>query len=109
MTQHDREQQLFVSLVTMFHLAAMQQMGKIKNPITDAIERNLEACRDSIDLLEMLKSKTRGNLSAEEARLLEQVLQELRLNYVDESSKPQEAPKSSNAPEAPDARDEKTP
>jgi hypothetical protein len=100
---------MFVSLVTMFHLAAMQQMGKIKNPLTDSIERNLEAARESIDLLEMLRSKTRGNLSAEETRMLEQVLQELRLNFVDESSKPQPASETSDAQKAPPANDEKTP
>jgi hypothetical protein len=109
MSQPDRELQMFVSLVTMFHLAAMQQMGKIKNPLTDSIERNLEAARESIDLLEMLRSKTHGNLSADETRLLEQVLQELRLNFVDESSKPKPTAEAGEAQKANHASDEKTP
>jgi hypothetical protein len=82
---------MFTQIVLMFHTAAMQQLGKLKNPITDALERDLEAAQNSIDLLDMLKEKTRGNLSAEESRLLLQVIQELKLNYVDEAGKP-EAP-----------------
>lgn len=91
MEEHEMHQIMFTQLVAMFHAATMQQLGKIKNPMTDAIERNLDAARNSIDILAMLQAKTRGNLSADEERFLKQVLQELRLNYVDESQKP-EAP-----------------
>jgi hypothetical protein len=82
---------MFTQLVLMFHTAAMQQLGKLKNPLTDSLERSLEAAQNSIDLLEMLKEKTTGNLSADESRLLLQVLQELKLNYVDEAGKPEPA------------------
>ncbi len=93
---------LFTQLVIMFHSATMQQLGKIKNPVTDKIERNLQAAQGSIELLEMLKEKTLGNLHDDEARLLNQVLQECRLNYVDETNKPDTA--------APSAKEEqKTP
>ena len=88
----NRDQQLFAALVAMFQFAAMQQMGKIKNPTTDTIDRNLDAARESIDMLDMLKAKTHGNLSGEETQFLEQVLQELKLNFVDESAKPQSPP-----------------
>ena len=81
---------MFTQLVLMFHTAAMQQMGKLKNPITDAIERNLDAAKNSIDLLDMLKEKTKGNLSDDESRLLRQVVQELKLNFVDEKNRPEE-------------------
>ena len=100
MSTAERNQQLFASVVAMFHLAAMQQMGKIKNPLTDAIDRNLDAARETIDILDMLKSKTRGNLSGEEERLLGQVLQELKLNFVDETSKPPPEPPPSGEPDA---------
>ena len=83
---------LFTQLVVMFHSATMHQLGKIKNPITDKIERDLAAAKGSIDLLEMLQEKTRGNLRDEENRLLSQVLQECRLNYVDEANKPEPPP-----------------
>jgi len=84
----NRNEIMFTQIVLMFHTAAMQQMGKIKNPLTDKIERDLAAAKNSIDILEMLREKTRGNLSQDEGRLLTQVLQELRLNYVDEANKP---------------------
>jgi hypothetical protein len=78
---------LFGQLVAMLHFAAMQQMGKIKNPMTDTLERNLEAARHTIDTLNMLQVRTRGNLTTEEDQFLRQMLQELKLNYVDEVAK----------------------
>ncbi len=83
----EKNSALFFSLVMTFHAAAMQQMGKVKHPISDKIERDLEQAQMSIDLLDMLQSKTQGNLSEEEARLLGNILQELKLNYVDEAAK----------------------
>jgi len=47
-------------------------------------ERNLEAAKQTIDILGILKDKTRGNLSDEEERLLESLLYELRMRYVRE-------------------------
>jgi len=88
MDTKQKQNQLFIQLVAMFHIAGMQQMGKIKHPVTDKIERNLEAAQNSIDLLDMLKEKTRGNLSEEEEKMLDQILQELKLNFVDETAKP---------------------
>jgi hypothetical protein len=67
----------------------MQQLGKIKSPFTDKLERDLQGAQGTIDMLEMIRDKTKGNLSGEEARLIGQVLQELRLNYVDEANKPE--------------------
>jgi hypothetical protein len=78
----NKDQMLFTNLIIMFQSAAMQHMGKIKNPITDTIERDLEQARISIDLLEMIEKKTKGNLDAYEKKILQSVLQELRLNYV---------------------------
>lgn len=80
----------FLQLVTMFQFAAMQQMGKIANPVTNEIERNLAQARASIDLLEMLQRKTEGNRTESEEQLLKKVLFELQMNYVDESRKPDE-------------------
>jgi hypothetical protein len=45
-----------------------------------------------IDTLEMLENRTKGNLSQDESRMLAQMLQELRLNYVDEAQKPPPPP-----------------
>lgn len=78
---------LFLQLVYIMHAGAMQAMGKIKNPLTDKIERNLEQAQQSIDMLVMLRDKTKGNLTVQEASLIAGMLSELQLNYVDESNK----------------------
>jgi len=67
-----------------FHSSGMQGLGKVMNPVTNKIDRNLEQAKQSIDMLEMLRDKTKGNLSPESERLLSQFLSDLRLNYVDE-------------------------
>jgi hypothetical protein len=76
---------LFVNLVLLFKNAALQQMGKIMNPITGKIEKSMEQASFSIDMLEMLKGKTRGNLSEDLDKLLDSTLLELRMNYVEET------------------------
>lgn len=91
MDASEKQAALFVQLMLMLHAAAMQHMGKIKNPVTNAVERELPAAQGMIDMLEMLQVRTRGNLSSEEAKMLDQVLQELRLNFVDEVNKPDPA------------------
>ena len=103
MNETEKGQYYFSQLVLMFHAAAMQQMGKIKNPLLDKIERDLAAAQNSIDLLDMLKEKTKGNLTPEEERLLTNVLKELKLNYVDEMNKPTDGrpkPEATSASEA---------
>ncbi len=91
MTDQEKHNALFVSLLLMFHSAAMQYMGKVKNPATDKIERSLEQAQAMIDMFDMVKEKTRGNLTDEESKLLANLTQELKLNYVDEVSKPSPA------------------
>jgi hypothetical protein len=56
----------------------------------DQAELNLPAARHTIDLLAVLQEKTRGNLSLEEQRLLENSLTELRFRYVEAANKPAE-------------------
>lgn len=89
MESAEKDLMLFSSLVIMLHSAGMQQLGKIKHPVTGKVERHLPAAQDTIDILDMLKAKTKGNLSQEEDRLITQVLAELKLNYVDEANKPE--------------------
>ena len=81
------DEQLFIHVMYFFHSSAMIAMGKLKNPATDKIERKLEQAKQSIDILSMLKEKTKGNLSPELSGLLHKLLTELRLNFVDESNK----------------------
>jgi hypothetical protein len=84
MNKEQKHQLLFTQLVIMFHAATMQQLGRVKHPVTDKLEKNLEAAENTIDILEMLQAKSKGNLGTDEDLLLNQVLQELRLAYVQE-------------------------
>ncbi len=88
----------FIQLVLMFQTAALQQMGKLQNPLTQKIERDLDQARFSIDILEMIQNKTKNNLSDNEKTFLEHTLFELRMNFVDEMSKEEKKTKSENAP-----------
>ncbi len=78
---------LFMTLVVNFQTAAWQQMGKIKNPLTDKIERDLEQAKISIDMLDMLCEKTKNNLTEDERKFIERIISELKLNYVAELNK----------------------
>jgi hypothetical protein len=70
-------------LIATFEAAAMQQLGKIAHPVTGDVEVSLEGASDSIEMLAMVSRKTEGNLNDDEKRLLEHVLYQLRMNYVD--------------------------
>jgi len=64
-------------------------MGKIVNPVTQKAERNLNEAKIAIDMLNMIANKTKGNLTDEENRMLQQTLTDLRLNYINEKSQPE--------------------
>ncbi len=81
------DDQLFTQLLSIFYSSAMVALGKLKNPATDQIERNLEQAKLSIDMLDLIKEKTKNNLSDSQKRTLEGLLTDLRLNYIDESNK----------------------
>jgi hypothetical protein len=83
----NQEDQLFTQLLYIFYSSAMVAMGKLKNPATDQVERNLEQAKQSIDILELIRTKTRNNLNDEQTRTLIAMLTDLRLNFVDESNK----------------------
>jgi hypothetical protein len=78
---------LFLQLLYIFHTSAMQAMGKIKNPLTGKIEKNMEQAKQAISMLEMIKEKTNNNLSHDLSSALESFLSEMRMNYVDEVNK----------------------
>ncbi len=80
---------LFRSLILNFQVTAMIGMGKMMNPVAQKIERNLYEAQIAIDMLGMLAEKTKGNLSDEEDRMLQQTLTDLRLNFIAERDKPE--------------------
>lgn len=79
----DINKYLFINLVTMLGITAMQQLGKIINPAVGKAAVNLEAAQATIDTLDMLSAKTDGKLDHDEARLLKDTLSALKMNYVE--------------------------
>jgi F0F1-type ATP synthase membrane subunit b/b' len=78
---------LFLTLTMMLSQAAWQQLGKVANPATGKIEKDLSHAQMSIDMLRMLKEKTKGNLKPEEDKILSNAVCDLELNYADEVDK----------------------
>jgi hypothetical protein len=64
---------------------AFIHLGVAPNPETGRSERNLGLARQSLELLSLLKEKTRGNLTPEEEQFFTQLLTDLRLRYVEVS------------------------
>ena len=106
MATTDQHAAMFLQLVFTFQSAAWQHMGKIKNPLTDKVEKDLMQARFSIDMLEMIRAKTEGNLTEEEKRLINGTISQLQLNYVDEYNK-QEAEGKAAAEEGKEEEKEK--
>jgi beta-lactamase superfamily II metal-dependent hydrolase len=74
------------SLVQMLATQTMVALGKIPIPGQAEPKKELAAARHFIELLDVLVAKTKGNLTSDEASLLERVAHELRLAYVAEKS-----------------------
>jgi len=66
-----------------FASAAMISMGRVPEPATGTIHRDLATAQQNIDILTLLQEKTRGNLNADEERLMDQILYELRMSFVE--------------------------
>ncbi|MCO6465682.1 MAG: DUF1844 domain-containing protein [Bradyrhizobiaceae bacterium] len=83
----------FLTLIQMFQLEGMVALGKMLNPASNEITRNLEHARYVIDILEILKEKTVNNLADDERRFLDQTISTLQLNYLEETDRPSAPPK----------------
>ena len=87
MTPDEKNQVLFIQLISIFQYQAMLNMGKMKHPVSDKIERDLAQAEQAIDMLDMIREKTKASLTADEQKMLSTVLQELKINFVDEKAK----------------------
>ncbi|MFK8139135.1 MAG: DUF1844 domain-containing protein [Bdellovibrionales bacterium] len=73
----------FSTLLMSIGSAAMMSLGLAPNPASGKIEKNIELAKFNIDLLDILRAKSKGNLDADEERLLTQLIADLQLKYVD--------------------------
>ena len=87
MTTDEKNQVLFIQLISIFQFQAMLHMGKMKHPVSDKIERDLPQAEQAIDMLDMIKEKTQSSVTDDENKMLSAVLQELKLNFVEEKAK----------------------
>lgn len=74
---------LFSLLILSFGNAALVGIGIVPEPTTNTVSVNLELARHNIELLAMLQEKSKGNLSPQEQQLLDDLLYDLRLKFVD--------------------------
>ncbi len=73
----------FNTLVSYLYTTAMFQLGLMQGPGGERIPPDLPNARRTVDLLEVLQQKTRGNLTPAESKLLDDVLYDLRVTFVD--------------------------
>lgn len=99
MSDDKQNGELFQGLVVSLAAATMQHLGKTLNPATRKIEQNLPAAQATIDMLDMLEAKTRGNLGEAETKLLKGILAELKLNYVETLNEKPAEPAAEKKPE----------
>ena len=72
----------FQMLVISLSTSALVQLGVAPNPATGKTEKDLMSAKQTIEILGILQEKTKGNLTPEEFRLLEQCLYDLKMSYV---------------------------
>lgn len=89
---------LFANLVMQQANAALMFMGKAPNPETGEPVKDLQAAQYFIDQIEMLETKTKGNLSPEEEALLKQTLMTVRMGYVESVNESKGQPSPASAP-----------
>jgi hypothetical protein len=75
----------FITFVLSLNQNALVHLGDAPDPSSGTREIHLPLARQTIDLLALLQDKTKNNLDGEEERMLEQVLFDLRMRYVDVS------------------------
>jgi hypothetical protein len=80
---YDDDSPGFETLVSYLSTTAMFQLGLIPGPSGEHIPADMPNAKRTVDLLEVLQEKTQGNLSASESRLLDDVLYELRMTFVE--------------------------
>ena len=78
----------FHTFVLSLGSSALLHLGELEHPEAGGPHKDLALAKHTIDILAMLQDKTKGNLGAPEAELLENLLYDLRLQYVEASRKP---------------------
>jgi hypothetical protein len=87
--EHERQDRIpelnFAAFVISLSTQALAHLGEIPDPVDRAVRVDLNAARQMIDILVILRDKTKGNLDSAESALLENALYDLRMKYVEKS------------------------
>lgn len=75
----------FSTFILSLSTSALVHLGELPDPISNKKEINLQLAKQTISIIEMLKEKTKGNLTSEEAVLLDNVLYDVRLKYLNQA------------------------
>ena len=73
----------FSTFVISLSTQVLMHLGEVPSPLSGKVESDVPAAKQMIDLLAMLREKTRGNLNANEDRLMQDILFDLRMKYVE--------------------------
>jgi hypothetical protein len=90
LSKHDH---VLIGFFSSLQAAAMQHMGKLANPVTGEVERDMVAAQSTIDILEMLKAKCRTDTPEELLRFMDTAVMELQMNFLDEKKKDEQQEK----------------
>ncbi|MFQ5329193.1 MAG: DUF1844 domain-containing protein [Thermodesulfobacteriota bacterium] len=71
----------FTTFMISMGASVMMHLGDMPDPVTDTVEQNLPLARHTIDTIEMLREKTRGNLTEDEEMIFENLLADLKMRY----------------------------
>lgn len=75
----------FTTFILSLASTALIQMGAAPEPETNQVAKNLVLARQTMDVLGMLRDKTRGNLTGEEQKFFDAILHDLRLRFIEAS------------------------
>ncbi len=76
----------FNNFIFSLSTSVLIQLGEIEDPFTQKEAKNLPLAKQTIDLIGMLKEKTKGNLTPQEEKLIENILYDLKMRYVKAAS-----------------------
>lgn len=97
------EEELFIHLLSSYITSTWVALGKLKNPVTDKIDRDMEHARFSLDMLDMIAKRMGNNLEDWESQILSQNLTDLKLNFMEELKKDENSTKNVEPDETSDA------
>ncbi len=73
----------FSTFVISLSTQALMHLGEMANPLSGKVETDIPVAKQLIDIIGVLRDKTRGNLDSGEEKLMEEVLFDLRMRYVE--------------------------